>query len=144
MHLPLFKNTHYKSSHSDSVAQAPSLSLHLRRAMATIAAPSASIKQPSSAIPSHQYPSLPVARPFRFTTAQRHTLSYSASPKSPMAISEKAPAANSSSPKAPPKPIIVIDNYDSFTYNLCQVSLVSFLHCFFTDSLFLNKLSNVK
>ncbi|XP_047976789.1 anthranilate synthase beta subunit 1, chloroplastic-like [Salvia hispanica] len=89
--------------------------------MATIAAaPSASIKQSSSVILSNQYPSLPVAQPFRFTTAHRHTLSYSTSPKSPMAISEKAPAANSSTPKAPPKPIIVIDNYDSFTYNLCQ------------------------
>ncbi|KAL1535080.1 Ankyrin repeat and SOCS box protein 2 [Salvia divinorum] len=82
--------------------------------MATIAASSASIKQPSSVILS----SLPVARPFRFTTSRNHSLSYSASPKTPMAIS----AANSpsSSPKTPPKPIIVIDNYDSFTYNLCQ------------------------
>ncbi|KAL1564375.1 Ankyrin repeat and SOCS box protein 2 [Salvia divinorum] len=92
--------------------------------MVTIAAPSASIKQSSSVIlsHSHQMSPLPRARPFRCTTTHHRALSYSTSPKTPLSISEKTsvPSVNSSSPKTLTKPIIVIDNYDSFTYNLCQ------------------------
>lgn len=33
--------------------------------------------------------------------------------------------------KASDNPIVVIDNYDSFTYNLCQVCILLTLHCFF-------------
>ncbi|CAK9176617.1 unnamed protein product [Ilex paraguariensis] len=42
-------------------------------------------------------------------------------PRMPMAVSEKtslSPAVSDT--KKPTNPIIVIDNYDSFTYNLCQ------------------------
>lgn len=36
-----------------------------------------------------------------------------------------SPVLNSSHTKASTNPIVVIDNYDSFTYNLCQVTLLS-------------------
>ncbi|GFP83592.1 anthranilate synthase beta subunit 1 chloroplastic [Phtheirospermum japonicum] len=59
-----------------------------------------------------------------FTSTHHHhrILSYSAPPKTPLAISgiTSVSPVNSSSSKRNTSPIVVIDNYDSFTYNLCQ------------------------
>ncbi|KAG8382667.1 hypothetical protein BUALT_Bualt05G0101100 [Buddleja alternifolia] len=90
--------------------------------MASLAAPSASIKQPSSLILSPQKPPLSMAQALSFTSTHHRTLSYSTNPKKPRAISgnTSVSSVNSSSPRRAANPVIVIDNYDSFTYNLCQ------------------------
>ncbi|KAI3453206.1 hypothetical protein Pfo_009869 [Paulownia fortunei] len=89
--------------------------------MASLATPSASIKKPSSLILSPQKPSPPKTQALSFTSTHHHLLSYSTPLKTPLAISEETSATvNSSSSKRATNPIIVIDNYDSFTYNLCQ------------------------
>ncbi|KAL8520826.1 hypothetical protein ACS0TY_011399 [Phlomoides rotata] len=56
----------------------------------------------------------------KFTTTRHHTLSHSTPPKTPLAVSEKTSFSVNSSPPKRTAPIVVIDNYDSFTYNLCQ------------------------
>ncbi|KAK6146682.1 hypothetical protein DH2020_020551 [Rehmannia glutinosa] len=90
--------------------------------MATLATPSASIKKPSSLILSPQMAPPPKTQTIGFTSTHHHILSYSARPKTPLAISgnTSVSSVNSSSSKRTTSPIVVIDNYDSFTYNLCQ------------------------
>ncbi|KAL0326807.1 UNVERIFIED_CONTAM: Anthranilate synthase beta subunit, chloroplastic [Sesamum angustifolium] len=91
--------------------------------MASLATPSASIKSPSSLILPPQKLPPPRTQALGFTsTLHHHTLSHSTHPKTTMAVSEKSSVSsvNSSSSKREVNPIIVIDNYDSFTYNLCQ------------------------
>ncbi|KAL0446696.1 UNVERIFIED_CONTAM: Anthranilate synthase beta subunit, chloroplastic [Sesamum latifolium] len=91
--------------------------------MASLATPSASIKNPSSLILPPQKLPPPKTQALGFTsTLHHHTLSHSTPPKTTMAVSGKSSVSsvNSSSSKRDANPIIVIDNYDSFTYNLCQ------------------------
>ncbi|PIN07116.1 Anthranilate synthase, beta chain [Handroanthus impetiginosus] len=89
--------------------------------MASLATPSASIKQPSSLILSPQKLPPPRTHALSFTSSHHRTLSYFVTPKTPQAISEKTSVSSvNSSPKRATNPIVVIDNYDSFTYNLCQ------------------------
>ncbi|KAL8053079.1 hypothetical protein ABFX02_05G048400 [Erythranthe guttata] len=92
--------------------------------MASLAAPSVSIKHPPSLIlsPPPQMPPPSRHQALSFTTTRHRKISYSAHPKTPLAISEKiSPSSINSSPSGRNKnPIVVIDNYDSFTYNLCQ------------------------
>ncbi|KAL3652864.1 Ankyrin repeat and SOCS box protein 2 [Castilleja foliolosa] len=91
---------------------------------ATIAAHSASLFQKSSIALSPQ-----MTQPLKtlsvgfFTSTHHHKLSYSAHPKTPPLAISGTPSVysvNSSPSKRNTSPIIVIDNYDSFTYNLCQ------------------------
>ncbi|KAH6792659.1 anthranilate synthase beta subunit 1 [Perilla frutescens var. hirtella] len=91
-------------------------------ALATVAVPSTFLKQPSATILSHKKPPPPKPQSYRFTSAHHLTLSHSARRKTPMAVygSTAVSSVNPSSPNKNAKPIIVIDNYDSFTYNLCQ------------------------
>ncbi|GER37156.1 anthranilate synthase component 2 [Striga asiatica] len=91
--------------------------------MTTLGLPSASIGKPSSHVPSLQ-----MAQPIKsqsarlFPSTHNHLLSCSAPPRMPMAISGSTSVSSikSSSSRRSTDPIIVIDNYDSFTYNLCQ------------------------
>lgn len=90
--------------------------------LATIAVPSASLEQPPTTALSHQTPPPPKPQPYGFTLTHHRSLSHSAPPKTPLAVSGSTAVAsvNPSSPNKNAKPIIVLDNYDSFTYNLCQ------------------------
>ncbi|XP_047983345.1 anthranilate synthase beta subunit 2, chloroplastic-like [Salvia hispanica] len=90
--------------------------------MAILAAASASIRLPSSSVPSLRNSQPPVALPFRFDSATHRALSHSAPPRPPLAISRNTAAESVAelSLNNRTKPIVVIDNYDSFTYNLCQ------------------------
>ncbi|KAL2541374.1 Anthranilate synthase beta subunit 1 [Abeliophyllum distichum] len=87
--------------------------------MARIATPCIPVGQSSLIHPQKNFRFLSQHPPLNI-----HGLSFTstrAPPKTPLSISRETSAVliNSAPPKAA-KPIIVIDNYDSFTYNLCQ------------------------
>ncbi|KAG6405507.1 hypothetical protein SASPL_133097 [Salvia splendens] len=106
----------------ESNSQTPqTLTPHCTPNTSIIAAASAPFKLPSSSIPSLRNSQPPIALPFRFDSAPHRALSHSAPPGPPLAISWNTAAESVSElcPNKKTKPIVVIDNYDSFTYNLC-------------------------
>lgn len=102
--------------------------------MASIAACSALVERSSViAPPRNSLPPKAQAQALKFTTTHHRTLSYSTPVKMPLAVSEMASFSSNSAPPKRTAPIVVIDNYDSFTYNLCQVGFffsLSFYFCY--------------
>lgn len=90
--------------------------------MASVAVSSSSVVKPSSAILPPQTPPFPKSQGLSFGSKHcYHTLSYSTHPKRPAAVYENTAVSSiSTSSGNALNPIVVIDNYDSFTYNLCQ------------------------
>ncbi|KAL6579533.1 Ankyrin repeat and SOCS box protein 2 [Orobanche minor] len=90
--------------------------------MATLVASSAFVSKPSPLVLSHQAIQPTKTQSIGFTSTHHQMVSYSAPPKTPLAISgnTSVSSVNSSCSERNTNPIAVIDNYDSFTYNLCQ------------------------
>ncbi|KAL6566305.1 Ankyrin repeat and SOCS box protein 2 [Orobanche gracilis] len=90
--------------------------------MATLVTSSAFVSKPSPLVLSHQVIQPTKTQSIGFTSTHHQMLSCSAPPKTPLAISGNTSVSSVSSSYSGRNnnPIAVIDNYDSFTYNLCQ------------------------